>query len=622
MSGFAVSYHRDGSPASAEVLERLIRALSVRGPDGCDQVIRGCLGFAHQHFWTTPEERGERQPLWDSLRRILLVFDGRLDNREDLLADLGSDVVGSSGPSDASLVLAAYQRWGEDFCQHLIGPFAVVIADVERRRVLCARDPLGDRSLFFHLTPSVLLVASEEIALLAHPEIGEDLDGTRLACFFGLRVPADGATFFRQIRELSPGELLCVSEESVRRVRFWQPSAEPSLRRHSATDLTEEYRHLLRQAVRCRLRASAPPAVMLSGGLDSTSTAALGAEELLRTRPDWRLRAVSWVFDEFVSCDERSFMDPVVERWGLEALRVNGDDALPLSHDQSLLLNPSTPEDNIYRELKRRAWAMAAEAGSRVVWNCAAADVLYTGGEYWLEDLLRAGRLVEATVDSMGEMRRWGPWQALRRTTTLRWPARVRRKILQMDTPEMPWLRPESQQIVKEASSPRFGRLDGLRTNQLEAVTGLRVARGFSLENAYAAREGVELRDPYRDLRLVEFMLRLPAHQLYRRGRYKHVAREALSGWLPESILQRTEPTLLTPLAEAGLRQKNRRVVEELLGSSDAIWRSYIEPRWVEDGLRASISPAFDVVLWQCLSFELWRRRWGWSSIAVQQEVP
>lgn len=170
---------------------------------------------------------------------------------------------------------------------------------------------------------------------------------------------------------------------------------------------------------------------------------------------------------------------------------------------------------------------------------------------------------------------------------------------------------PEARCQALEASAFRFEAPRGVRPHQLEAVAGLRVARSCSLENAYASRHGLELRDPYRDLHLVEFMLQLPAHQLYRHGRHKHVARQALLGWLPDSILNRTEPTLLTPLFERGLRQENRGLVEGLLESEDAIWPHYVERRWIEDSLRESISPALDVVLWHCVSFELWRQRWG-----------
>lgn len=304
-------------------------------------------------------------------------------------------------------------------------------------------------------------------------------------------------------------------------------------------------------------------------------------------------------------------MDPVIERWNLEALRVNGDDAVPLTHQRVLGCHPSTPEDNPYRELKRRVLSLAAEAGSRVVLNCSAADALYSGGERWFEDLALSGHPLQATSELLAEVRRRGPEEALRRSGLLRWPARVKRALFRQHSVELPWLTPEARRRVTEVSEPRFETPRGLRSSQLEAAAGVRAARSFSLENAYAGREGVELRDPYRDLRLVEFMLRLPAQHLYRHGRYKHIARQALKGWLTDSILQRTEPTLLTPLFEDGLRGRNRQIVEDLLGSQDAIWPRYVESSWVDRSLGEAISPALDVVLWHCVSFELWRRRSG-----------
>ena len=223
----------------------MIAALSSRGPDGHDRRIEDWIALAHRLFWTTPEAVGERQPLRDPVSGALLVFDGRLDNREELVAELGSELTEDSGiPSDARLVLAAYRRWGAELCRRLIGPFALVIADIGRRELLCARDPLGDRSLFYNLTRDTLLVASEESALLSHPEIGDELDRNRLDCFYALRVPADGSTFFRQVRELPPGERLWVKGVRLgtrgsgihQRCPEWVTARRPTWQRSSASD--------------------------------------------------------------------------------------------------------------------------------------------------------------------------------------------------------------------------------------------------------------------------------------------------------------------------------------------------------------------------------------------------
>ena len=179
MSGLVALLHRDGSPVSAGGLEAMSGALEHRGPDGCDSLHEGGIGLAHQHFRTTPEEANEVQPLVCPTGRFWLALDGRLDNRDDLLANL-SELKNRPGPaSDAALLLAAYQRWGPDCFERCVGSFAVAIWDRMERRMVVARDALGNRSLFYHLSPRCFAVASEEAAVLKHPSVGPEVDSAR-----------------------------------------------------------------------------------------------------------------------------------------------------------------------------------------------------------------------------------------------------------------------------------------------------------------------------------------------------------------------------------------------------------------------------------------------------------
>ncbi len=151
-------------------------------------------------------------------------------------------------------------------------------------------------------------------------------------------------------------------------------------------------------------------------------------------------------------------------------------------------------------------------------------------------------------------------------------------------------------------------------------VLGPREARSVSLEIFNANRAGIDLRHPYRDRRLVEFMLAAPAHQLYRRGRYKHVARVAATDFLPPEIPVRELPTLLTPLFYRGLRGRGARRTQELLGSPSAMWPRRVDRDWlsdvVRDGPRQEID---DLVWWQCAAFELWQiRHWTTSNVTAR----
>ena len=614
MSGIIFEYRRDGAPAERSVAARMLDRLDHRGLDGQRLIVKDRVSLGCRHFWTTPEEVGEQQPVASGGR--LLAFDGRLDNREDLLRALDHDDSEHRLLSDARIVLEGFQAWGSDCFERLLGPFAIILWDAPTRTVFAVRDGLGDRTLFYSLDPRRLVIASEEHALLAHPEISSRLDEGRIAQYFAIRVPADDSTFFADISELRPGEVLAVTEVEQQSRRCWNPQATPGIGRLSDGDCVDRYRELLTEAVRCRLRSITPPAVIMSGGLDSTSIAAIGARELAATGADHPLRAVSWVFDELHECDERPFMDAVIAHCGLEAWRVLGDDAWPLANSAFLSRNPSSPEQNPYRELKERAHKRAADAGSRVALSGASADVFSSGTGAWFWDLLRGGRLIEAGTSMATDVSRLGFREALRRAG-FGAPLRPIRAVLTPPPVPAPWLTVFASNRVNGELTEGWRQGVFPRQMQCAAVLGARAARGVSAEIFNANLAGVDLRHPYRDRRLTEFMLAVPAHQLYRHGRFKHLAREAAAGFLPPEIPARVEPTLLTPLFRRGVFERERLTVRRILDTSDAVWPQFVDRRWVEEILRfGPRRPLDEVLLWHCLGFESWVRRHGWMEVS------
>lgn len=595
MSAFAAIFRRDRGPVSERLLRTLAGPLAHRGPDGLDLVVESSFGLAHQHTWFTPEEVGERQPVRVDDR--VLVFDGRIDNRPELSAKL--DLGAPDRPSsDAELALAAHAAWGDAFCRRLIGPFALVLVDLRAGRALLARDALGDRTLFYADLGTELVIGSEEASLLAHPAVSSDLDETRLLHYFALEVPGDGSTFFRGVTEIEPGTLACVDQDSFTTESFWSPPATGSAATGDGAEFAERYLELLTLAVASRQRSPGPTAIMMSGGLDSTSLAALASESADRVGAG-RPRSISWVFDARTECDERAFIRPVVERCGLEGHEFPGDRLGPLPDGRDLCLNPGGPEENPYRRLKLRAYSEAVRAGSTALLNGGSADALYTGYQRWFVDLIRAGRPLTAARELVIDLGRSGVGTGLRRAGV----GRLRRAF-ERRRPCPRWLTPWARdRLARQAPPASHG------TARLRAAAGPRAARGISAEVPYAARCGVDLRHPYRDLRLVEFMLSLPAYELYRHGRLKEIARRALAGLLPEAVLTRSTPTLLTPLFDQALRGANRDGWVRLLHRDGAAWPRFVRPDWIEAALARSTGPAGDAALWNCLSFELWRLR-------------
>ncbi|MDY7092498.1 MAG: asparagine synthase-related protein [Acidobacteriota bacterium] len=608
MSGFAVMVQLGAMSAPRRVFAELVDRLRHRGPDGCEIRWLPRAALAHQHFWTTPEEVGEIQPLAKADAELYLSFDGRLDNRDELLTLL--DLRSASGLSDAALVLESYRRWGRECLARLLGPFALALYDAKRRALLCGRDALGDRSLFYARPAGAFLAASEEQALLAHPSVAGDPDEESLARFFACREPRAGRTFYAAIRELPPGHGLWLEDGAVELFQYWAPDWTRRLQFRREADYQEHFRELLERSVQRRLRTAASPAVLMSGGLDSTSVAALASRRLEAAgRP--RLTAVTWIFDELVSCDERSFARAVAERSRLDSIELPADGLWPRVSGPGEPMGCNSPTVNPYRRLLDRAYRAAGEAGCRSVLTGWSGDHLWIGTERWLADLLREGRFAEAGREVLSELARGAsPRRGAGPVAEL---LRLRRRRSRATAEAFPWLTAQARRHLRATeeaeaeADERSQRFAGLQVWNLVA------------ERGQAARSGADPRHPYRDRELVEAMLAMPAHQLYRRGRSKHLLREALAGELPTEIrTSRGDRGRLDALFRRGLFERERGRLTRLLDGQGAVWRRYVDPHWVRQAMgrdggfggRGGRGGGLEaVILWSCASAEIWHRR-------------
>lgn len=598
MSGIALIFRRDGGMAAAAVHERMLDALAHCGGDGRAALSLGPgLVVGHQHAWLTPEEVGERQPLVDAGGRWVVAFDGRLDNRRELATELG---VEAAGTSDARLVLAAYERWGENLLPHLFGSFVLAIQDVWRRRVLLARDPMGERTVYYRLTPRELIVASEEAALLGHPEVSGEPDEESVARYFALRAPAPGRTLFREIHELRPGHLLIVEADGERQMRSWEPPSSDGGVPRSDDDWAEELLDALEQSVRCRLRGVTMPAVLMSGGLDSTTVAALAAAELAGRNE--RLRTVSWIFDELEECDESRFVEAMAARWGLDVLKVRGDEAWPLANLPSWPLDPGRAYADPYTPLVALAYRRARDAGHRVLLTGYWGDQLFSGSG-WLRGLLAERRFGAAA----GALAGWG-WRHRRDGRAWRLAGtRAVGRLAGVAGPSDLW-----PALLTERSCRQL-RAGAMPSPERAAEHGL--LEGFHVWMAtgraqLARRLGIELSDPLRDRRLVELVLRMPAHQLQRGGISRFVLRRAMRGLLPDEVRRRPDKTSLERLFERGL-EREAVVLREILEHPEASWRRFVRPHVVESVVAspgASHAPEHRTLAWMAVGFELWKR--------------
>jgi asparagine synthase (glutamine-hydrolysing) len=470
---------------------------------------------------------------------------------------------------------------------------------------------MGDRTLFYAAIPGGVAIASEEQALLAHPGVRSTLDEETLARHFAIEAPRAGTTFFSAIRELPPGSLLHASGGQFRLETFWTPVPPDPIRYRRDDEYAEHLASLLGDAVEARLRSSTPVGVSLSGGMDSPSVAALAVERLGRAGNGSRLDSFSWVFDDLPECDERRWIDPLVASLGLDSTRVVADPYWPLRDAASWPLNPNTPLSNAYRTLKQALYVAVAERGIRTLLIGVFSDRLFVGRETWLASRVMGGHLGDpfrhlARLAAGGEIR--GVW----RDPALRALARRLAPFLSRNVPpatKPPWLTPAAWKLVESGQAGRAPVPREIRARRTAAVFD--DLRGmFPGEIYFASQYSLDVRDPFRDLRVVLFMLAVPPDQLERGPVQKYILRRAMKGRLPDAIVERTETTPLDPLYRRSLFGREAATVERLLRAPDALWRGRVEEEWLLGGFPEKFQAMPDgrglLVPYFAASAELW----------------
>lgn len=556
MSGFAGLWQLDGRPVDPSVLAAMSDALAHRGIDGEGHATAGAVGLSHRHLWVMPEEVGERQPLVGR-GGALLVLDGRLDNRNDIVARL--ELPRQS--SDAACVLAAYAAWGDDVVARLNGDYALALYDPARRSLLLARDSIGIRPLYYHASPRLFAFASEIKALLRHPDVPRrpDDDGVADYLLLGER-PVDrlDVTCFAGVHALPPAHLLRVTERGVEPPRrYWDFDPKPSVPCATFAECAEAFRERFAEAVRRRVRSAYPVAVSVSGGLDSSSIFCQ-AETLRRTGavPTPLVLGFSYTGAEGSTADERGYLEEIERAYGVVIEREPAAPLLGLMEGAELQARHAEAPllDSLWQITHRIQQTAASRGARRFVTGHWGDQVLHTTA--YIVDLIRglawrtARRHLKAfddwfEPDEARNLRKQVAFQLVRHhvpAALLPLLKRVRRRMFQ-DGGRRRWL------------SPAF-RATALRAVHLPATIGRHLrraqARALYLEtrmkysvqcmewnNKIAALHGLDYAVPFLDRDLIQFLMAVPGVLQSAEGVPRALVREGLAGILPDAIRRR-----------------------------------------------------------------------------------
>ena len=279
MSGIAAILNLDGSPVAPTGVERMANVLKPYGLDRQKIVMRGNAAFVFCLHQLTPEDLFEQQPLVFA-NRFVILFDGRIDNRQELSAVLNIPAADLPFTPDSSIAMRLFDRWGEHAFERILGVFAIIVMDLRDGSLICARDQMGLRVLHYYLSATRFAVATNPDTLFALSWVPRICNKDQIGDTLVNRGMNEETTYYKDILRVPSGSIVRVRGSSLSKTRFWNADNIPDVRFKHDHEYVEAFEELLHAAVKARLRSRRAPCATITGGLDSSSISVIAADML------------------------------------------------------------------------------------------------------------------------------------------------------------------------------------------------------------------------------------------------------------------------------------------------------------------------------------------------------
>ncbi|RJL27221.1 asparagine synthase (glutamine-hydrolyzing) [Bailinhaonella thermotolerans] len=522
-------------PPDRETVRAMTATMAHRGPDEHGLWADRHAALGHRRLVVIDREGG-RQPMGDG---PVLVYSGEVYNHRELRAELP----GCRTRSDTEVVLRGYLAWGEGVLDRLNGMYAFAIWDPRTRELLLARDRLGIKPLYYHRTPGGVVFGSEPKAIFASGLVRPAVDRDGLRELLSM-VRTPGEAVYRDLREVPPGHLVRVRRGGLSLRRYW--ALEAREHRDGPRTTVATVRDLLRDAVERQLDADVPLCALLGGGLDSGAIVALAQDAAARNGAG-RIRSfcvdTGWRPDEMRRTPDAPYAREVARHTGADhaELRVDARELTSPALRSAILRARDLPplgdmDGSLYllaREIRRHATVALSGEG---------ADELF-GGYAWFHD--------PACVDAATF-----PWLAM--TRALGRQAVYEPRSRDLDVPGY-----QAQRYGEAlAAVPRLPGEDP-RERRMRELCHLHLTRflphPLDRKDRMGMAAGLEIRVPFLDHRLVEYVFNVPWRLKTRDGREKSLLRAAAGDLLPASVLARAKspyPAVSDPAYHARLRDE------------------------------------------------------------------
>jgi asparagine synthase (glutamine-hydrolysing) len=621
MCGICGVFDFSGNLVDRQFVQRMGDRIQHRGPDGAGYYVSGSVGLGNRRLSIIDLEGGQ-QPQANEDESIQVVFNGEIYNFIELREELVKKGHVFKTRSDTEVIVHAYEEWGDECPKRFNGMFAFALWDSNRRRLLLARDHLGVKPLYYTQIGTRLLFASEIKALLTDPECPREVDLQALGQLFTLRYVPSPSTLFEGIRKLPPAHRMIVGAEGIRIERYWDwtPEIRASV---DESALVEEYQALVEDAVRLQMRSDVPVGLFLSSGIDSGSLLAI-----MSKLSNQAVRTFTIGFEYGEDSNETDDARELAKMFGSDhSERVIG----PADYEKYYQRYLWDLEEPVGNETAAAFYfvSLITSQKVKVALTGQGADEPWAGYGRYLGVKLSTlySRLPQVlTKDVLSRVgERWVKHEQLKRGLIGLYEKDVLARLVNVYSffsPAMkeqlyqPWLREhisangaEARKALQDLQG-RVKNLDPLtqvlyldtRTNLPDDL--LMVGDKTSMANS------LEVRVPFLDYRLVEFIETLPPNLKIRGIQGKYLHKKAVEKWLPKKVVYRKKKGFANPI-DKWLRQSMRPFVDECLLSKDAAVNRYFNPEFVRDTLEKheQNQEQYRRHIYLLLSFELWHRQ-------------
>lgn len=611
-------YFKEKHPVSPQAIKRMTDSITHRGPDDEGYHISDSIGLGFRRL-SIIDLSGGHQPMSDREESVWVIFNGEIYNFPELKKELEGYGHIFRTRSDTEVIVNGYKQWGIDVLNHLNGMFGLAIWDEKKKRLILARDRMGIKIVYYKIEDGLLYFGSEIRAILAGLDKTPDINPSAVNLFLRYRYTPAPHTIYKGIQKLAAGTCLIVENGSAEVKRWWNYKPQPFDPVPKKAQVKEELLELYRQAVKSHLLSDVPLGILLSGGVDSSMLLALMNE----FGENWKSFTVGY---------GKSFVDDELEDAKETANIFN-------SSHHSIEINQESFEETLSKIIACVEEPIASSSIVPMYHVCQKArqevkvalmgqgpDELFGGytrhlgvqyGRYWrsmlgtmrkpiskLLSLLPRNESIRRGLYSLEEPRRMIRYQQV---------FSVMSESL-IDGLFQDKVLPEG---VGDLILDSWKDLEPLieKTDDLNGFQYLEIRSSLPDEllmygDKLSMAHSLEVRVPYLDQKIVEYVERLPAEYKIRFGNRKWIHKQVCSDYLPKQIINRKKRGFAVNVVDKWFKESLSNEFDDMLLDKSSRMYDYLKPQEVQSLYKDHTNGKADnhKILFSLIVLEKWMR--------------